>query len=469
MQNKQDWFQSIQASWINNAEQLALSTPSGKLTFGQFSDYVAKISQKLFETGLRPGHVVLIDANSALTNIFSWASIKIGAISGHWERALINSSLNPDLLLTENEDLDIGVAKVLIDQRWLHEVAHAGNLHQPSLGEMGDLIRLVFSSGTTGTPKPIPLTLEQLIRRTDDAYRYWMSEEPFMCLLGPSTVSGFQTMFTQIRNAKTYIAPGKPDYNASSIRKFGIGSIKASPIQISELLDTANSPENLKTLKVVQSAGGFLPMALADRVSKSFSLRNLYGSSEGGTIAIREDHRIDPSVAGKVAEDVELEIADASGDPLPNGEIGNIRYKRPYMANSYFRMDSDSFKDGFFYPGDLGRVNKNGELELIGRASDVNNIGGLKINLSVVEQLVLAMDNVLDCGGFFVETSGEMTKFGLAFVLGKSTDLVDFQFKLRETLGDKMPSILMPLDSIPRNKLGKINRRELVSKYNLKQ
>ena len=76
---------------------------------------------------------------------------------------------------------------------------------------------------------------------------------------------------------------------------------------------------------------------------------------------------------------------------LPANKTGTVRYKRKNMINSYLN-DEDaskvSFKNGYFYPGDLGKLDENGVLYLEGRTNDVINIGGIKLNPENIDQFI---------------------------------------------------------------------------------
>jgi acyl-coenzyme A synthetase/AMP-(fatty) acid ligase len=112
-----------------------------------------------------------------------------------------------------------------------------------------------------------------------------------------------------------------------------------------------------------------------------------YGANEIGAIC-----RFDRTGSGAVHRSVTLEVLDADGQPAAFGEAGEIRLRSTGMVRGYVNDPAASaamFRDGWFYPGDLGILTEAGTLRLVGRRQDVLNIGGAKRSCAELESQVL--------------------------------------------------------------------------------
>ena len=106
---------------------------------------------------------------------------------------------------------------------------------------------------------------------------------------------------------------------------------------------------------------------------------------------------------GYVAPWAELEIVDVDDRPLPAGAEGLVRIRATCQGAPYppeRAAENASFRDGWFYPGDLGRYGDDGLLILTGRTSDVINVGGLKLAPEVIEEILRKHPAVADVAAF---------------------------------------------------------------------
>jgi acyl-CoA synthetase (AMP-forming)/AMP-acid ligase II len=171
------------------------------------------------------------------------------------------------------------------------------------------------------------------------------------------------------------------------------------------------------------------------------------------------------SSVGSVVFGTEVEIVGDDHGELPVGDIGRIRYRGPGVADGFFRDPAASmacFRDGWFYPGDLGRFDDDGFLYLAGRADDLILRGGVNIYPAEIEQTLLTHDGVRDAVvvGW---PSREMGEEIAAFVVcDPHVDGEILAAHCRETLSSyKRPREFFLVDSLPRSALGKIAKAEL--------
>lgn len=442
------------------------------MTFKESYVQSKKIASFLRHVGVEPGDTVAIDLPASLHLLFALAVFHEAAIGCMVPSNVGAASLLPDWLFTASADARIPcTSKVTVDSKALALIAaQPTNIVQRRYTSTESVCRLVFSSGTTGRPKPVGFTVEMIEQRAQAAQGFWMHNPPFMSLLDVGTVSGFQTFYASIQRAQTYIVPGVPSHNLAQINRHHVRSIKASPAQIAALVnESERSKVGTPSLQVVQFAGTALPPMIARRARMSLGveIHNLYGSTETGTVAARYEDSDDPTDAGQVMPGAQVQIVDDADCPLPPGEIGKIRYRRDYQADSYFgepHGKSSAFKNGWFYPGDNGSLTADGKLRLAGRTSEIINAGGVKIDPAIVDAVAIEVKGVRDAGGFAYEDGQGMVQFHLAVVIDSDFDAQELVDRLELEFGSARPSTILAVTQIPRNAMGKVLRKEIADR-----
>jgi len=456
--------------------ELAIVASGTELTWAEANDTAVRLAHHLREQGVQSGDVVAVALPALLETLVILALLHEGAVSctlPNTDIAEGDGALSFDWLITVPSTTALttqGARRtIVIDDAWLSDVARASARPDPRGFTSGDdLCRIVFSSGTTGTPKGVPFTVDTIGYRTRSARHYWMPLRPFMCLLPVNTVSGFQTFYASFSVGDCYRAPGSAADNLRVLADHQVRSIKASPMQLSELLTEAQRVgTTLPHLSIIQSAGSPLPTGLARGLEQHFEadVVNLYGSSESGTVAIRRGAGDDAQIAGTIVDDVEVQIVDENDHVLPDGEVGLVRITRPHQPTGYVVADDASraaFRDGWFYPGDRGSV-RAGTLVLHGRASELINAAGVKIDPARVEAQALVFSGIQDAAGCSVPGAHGVDEFALAFVGDVGVDVAALSASLRAAFGDSAPTLYVRVAALPRTATGKIRRHELTA------
>ena len=285
-----------------------------------------------------------------------------------------------------------------------------------------------------------------------------------MSLLDMGTASGFHTFFASVAAGRNFLMAGAPIHNVHQIDRHGVVSIKASPVQLLELVTALDEMGfNLPSLRVIQVAGSALPPHLADRVRRrtGAEIHCLYGSSEAGTVAARHFDTANSQCVGPLTPESQLQIVDDHDRPVAAGREGIVRYRRPLQATSYMKdakSSAASFRNGWFYPGDLGRVDQSGNLYIGGRVDSVVNAGGVKVDLDIVTAITCALNGVRDAAAFPLATEIGLTSIAIAVVLETGATLDVVVDLMRQRLGSNAPTTILQMESIPRNAMGKLMR-----------
>jgi acyl-coenzyme A synthetase/AMP-(fatty) acid ligase len=224
------------------------------------------------------------------------------------------------------------------------------------------------------------------------------------------------------------------------------------------------------SLKVVITGGSTVSPLLAQDARKHLceNIIIMYGCSEAGMIAAARSHLIEhrPGAAGFIVPSIKVETIDASGRVLPPGMEGILRFHVPehQAVRSYMNAaepDTDSFRDGCFYPGDTGYTTEEGMLVITGRNSEVINMGGNKTSPERIEEILIKHEKIRDVAVFSVMNSYGVEEICAAVVGNGSVS----EENLLEICRQQMKTVdfnkIILVDEIPRNDMGKVMREKL--------
>jgi acyl-CoA synthetase (AMP-forming)/AMP-acid ligase II len=214
-----------------------------------------------------------------------------------------------------------------------------------------------------------------------------------------------------------------------------------------------------------------MPTALATRLrrrTEGCEVYTLYGSTEATIATARYYDSDDPFDAGLPFAGSEIEIVDDADERLPSGQVGRIRHRHPNMITGYLgdpESTARNFRNGWFYPGDLGFIRPDGGLTLAGRSSELLNSGGVKIDPVQLDLFARENPRVRDAASFAFEGSSGIQRIGIAVVVDDDFDVNALIGEFARRFGPAAPHLVARIDEIPRNALGKPMRQSLTEKY----
>lgn len=226
------------------------------------------------------------------------------------------------------------------------------------------------------------------------------------------------------------------------------------------------------SLRWVLSAAANLPRPLAEWVYDALGaeITYVYGCSEGFTMLTAQREQI---LAGSVGTTVfrgppgtpadgTVRIADPEGATVPTGETGEIVFGAAVPVRYWDHPEAAT--DGWYRTGDLGRMDADGAVYIVGRLKELVNRGGLHVSMAEVELALLLHPGVADAGVIAAPdaTLGEAVCACIAAAGTSAPTLAELRDFLGEQLArHKLPDELCVLDAIPRTDIGKVDRREL--------
>lgn len=160
-----------------------------------------------------------------------------------------------------------------------------------------------------------------------------------------------------------------------------------------------------------------------------------------------------------------IEIVDAAGRALPAGREGIVRIASEFAVDRYLGdpiQSAQVFRDGYFYPGDLGALTADNILIISGRQNEVLNAGGEKIAPEPVEAALLSFPGVSQAAAF---TAGGEISVDEVWAAVVCADTIDIE-RLRAHCQSRLPSSFVPariavIEALPVNAAGKVDRRRL--------
>jgi long-chain acyl-CoA synthetase len=205
-------------------------------------------------------------------------------------------------------------------------------------------------------------------------------------------------------------------------------------------------------------------------VFPSARLGNGYGLTESTSLAtfLPDEYAMEkPDSVGPPVPTVEIRIVNDEGHNLVPGKIGEVLLKGPSVVDGYWEdpeATREAFRDGWFYTGDLGRVDDEGFLYIVDRKKDMIIRGGENIYSVEIENVLESHPGVFQAAvvGESDKVFGEQVKAYIVPNPGHSLSVDDILDFCDEHLADfKTPKYVEFVDTLPRNPAGKVDKRVL--------
>ncbi len=326
-----------------------------------------------------------------------------------------------------------------------------------------DVALVVPTSGTTGVPKGALLTAAALSASAEATHHRLGGPGSWLLALAAHHIAGLQVLVRSVVAGTTPVALAptfEPSELSSAIASLASGRRYASlvAVQLDKALRDDRAAEALATLDAVLIGGGPMPAGLAERAAAAgISVVRTYGMSEtaGGCV-----------YDGAPLDGVRVRIVD--GDSTTGGRIvlGGWTLAKGYRNPA----DPDPFADpGWFRTDDVGALDAEGRLTVLGRIDDAISTGGLTVMPQVVESVLATHDAVAECAVFGVpdERLGQRVAAAVVLTAGRAAPS---PAEVREHVAAALDPTAAPrevhiVDELPRRGIGKIDRRALAARF----
>jgi acyl-coenzyme A synthetase/AMP-(fatty) acid ligase len=358
-----------------------------------------------------------------------------------------------------------GQRQAVVDDTWFAGEQRPVSVISPrGFADELQICCVALSSGTTGRPKAISLTV--------DAFHQWVrnqylaiglgSWERLLLLVGLTGSWGFSLAAHALFAGRTLVFADNARETLHMIAVYAVDAMAATTLQLRDIVrEQMREPLPATSLRVVLTGGAMLsPSAIAEaRASLCSSVVVGYGSTEAGlsTYARAEQIAGTEGAAGFVTPWTIIEIVDQAGEPLPAGRDGIVRVRSTCMGAPYPPgTDNPSFRGSWFYPEDLGRLTPEGLLVVAGRTSDVINVGGHKLAPELIEDVLRKHPAVSDVAALGSIGDDGIEQISIALVA--KTPVADASL-IAWCAERSIPlTRIFTVEALPRSAAGKIQR-----------
>jgi acyl-CoA synthetase (AMP-forming)/AMP-acid ligase II/thioesterase domain-containing protein len=341
---------------------------------------------------------------------------------------------------------------------------------------------LLRSSGTTGEPKHIPVTHRNLVAMSRKMANWFDigPDDRIPCTLPLHYAAGLKTaLFVPLLlGASVGIPRPESIYDLSEwIEKIKPTILSIAPASLRNMVDRWKmAPERpqLPFLRFAICGAAYLPDALRREAEAKLGVPVIeyYGLSEAGAMAANPapPRRRKPGTVGLVP-DGELILMGEDGLPVQKGEIGEITIRGPSVTPGYVtahRREPLPGGEGWLSTGDLGILDADNYLTIVGRSKEIINRGGEKVSPYEVEKALLRHPAILEAGVFSVPHPrlGENVAAAIVLRPGHQASTYEIRQSLTDRLARfKIPQTIHTIDAMPRGPTGKVDRKELVSRF----
>jgi len=481
------------ASEIPHKEAIVLGAQ--RITYGELDAASSKVANALLEFGMKKStHVAILMSHSP-----TWVINYFGVIKGGGTAVLLNTALkapefdsllrdsDSEILITEKKfsrmltsvlpHIPLLRRVIAADTRFYDRMVANSSAVSPAVDlKDEDEATIFYTSGVLGKQKGVvhthaslmgtpPIITAGIQRKREDVV---IDLVPFSYLYGL-----FEVLFGSIIVGSTIVLI--PNFTPRAVLEavekekgtiiFGVPAMYNA---LAMVRDEVLARYDLSSLRLVVSAGAKSFPKLMETLEDKFhlSLYEVYGLTEVSAVSIST---FDSRKLGTVGKPIcRLKILDDNGREVPRGEIGEAVFNAPWVMKGYYKapeLTAQVLKDGWFYTGDLVRMDEEGYVEYIEKKSFIIvTSSGLKIGPSEVEFVLLSHPSVAEVAYVGIN-DGYGGQIPTAFVVlkeGQRATAKELSNLCSRNLADfKLPKRIEFIDSIPKTSSGKISRGKL--------
>ena len=481
------------ASEIPRKEAIILGDE--RITYGELDAASNRVANALLKLGMKRGtHVAILMSHSP-----KWVINYFGVVKGGGIAVLLNPALkapeldsllrdsDSEILITEKKlsrmlssvlpQIPLLKQVIAVDTRYYEKLVANSSTESPVIELRDeDEATIFYTSGVLGRQKGVVHTHDSLMgtppiinagiqRKREDIV---IDLVPFSYLFGL-----FEVLFGSIIVGSTIVLI--PNFTPRAVLEavekekgtiiFGVPAMYNA---LAMVRDEVVGRYDLRSLRLAVSAGAKSFPRLMENLEAKFGLDlyEVYGLTEASAVSISSFKSRKLGTVGKPI--CGLRILDDRGKEVANGEIGEAVFNAPWIMKGYYKapeLTAQVLKDGWFYTGDLVRMDREGYVEYIEKKSFIIvTSSGLKIGPSEVEFVLLSHPSVAEVAYVGIN-DGYGGQIPTAFVVlkeGQRATVKELSDLCCRNLADfKLPKRIEFVDSIPKTSSGKIYRKKL--------
>ena len=369
----------------------------------------------------------------------------------------------------------------------LERAAHHSDVHEPAVCAADDLAVIIYTSGTTGRSKGAMLSHGNMLSNAQVLREYW-AWQPDDVLIHALPIFHVHGLFVAIHgaliNGSTMLWLNKFDApTVVSLFPHATVFMGVPTLYVRMLAEPTLTPQQAGHMRLFIS--GSAPLLIETfndwSIRTGHTILERYGMSE--TVMLTSNPcSPDARYAGQAERrggtvgfplpGVELRVVDDAGQALPTDEIGGIQVRGPNVFKGYWRMSEKTAEeftsDGFFKTGDVGRVDAQSYVCIVGRSKDLIISGGYNVYPAEIEGFINDLPGVAESALVGVPHP-DFGEVGVAVVIPKpgfSLDAEHIVAALKMRLANfKIPKRCFVVNELPRNTMGKVQKNLLREQY----
>ena len=465
--------------------RIAVESGGRHVSYAELRAMVDALAATLVERGLQPGQLVVLAADDELALIVgALATVASGGYFTVLRRALRDSvvlttilAMKPAFVLADGLHHGLpGLDTVMFDPAALREGGGTRPVQDRLTGLSGSprTCCLIVGSGSTGAPKVFTVShAEEVSHLKTRVAAYALCPDDRVAGLSHAEFTAARRHLFAALSAGATVklrARGQDDW-PQRMMVSNATVVQVPVVTLHALVKHfGGRPGVLREARVLGIGGSEVSEPLRQATDRTIcsQLHIVYGTNELGflTIASPDDWRGRPGTIGRPIAGIEMAVVGRQGDPVNPGEVGLLRFRKASMMIGYLNapeLTRRSFREGWFYPHDLGRVGADGLVQFLGRADDMMIFNGINIYPAEIENVMRTAPGVVDVAAVPYRHPVHQDVPVCAAVMDGDAHMDEAALLEwgRQRLGPVGPKKVFIVDRIPRDGQGKLLRPEL--------
>ncbi len=478
-------YDLLAQSASSSGESTALADGDRVLSYLELLNVVGAVSRRLEANGLRSGETVAIQIPNSIdfvavllalarlkaTVLLLDPALKAGEVERYCKlagaRTLLSKASGANHKVQSSELLRDSVPSMEVLREIADKPGRAAAVQRPACrAEQAGF--LLLSSGSTGAPKVVSRTDAQTqaaVRIFREALSYCEGDRVLAALPFFHSFGLLNVLLTALAGGATlHVESFSPRATARAIERHRLTVLPATPFMFRLLAETDfGTPPDFSSLRLAVSAGSALSVAVARRFEDKFGIpiRQSYGTTETGPVALAppEIRMNQPGWVGKPYPGVIVEIWNRSGEPASRGSEGRVAVKSAANASGYLgdpEASKGTFRGDYVLTGDIGCLNRAGDLLVLGREGGMVNVAGKKVSPEEVESCLRTHPRVADVFVFGAKTPQHDERVKALVVPAGQVTAMELREHCASRLADfKVPREIVFVESLSRGPMGK--------------
>lgn len=494
-------FSRFQQRFPKDLTQPLLTNEAGRIVSFEEADQIsARLANLLAKTGAKKGDRITVQVEKSVENLFLYLACLRGGFAYHPLNTAYKTSeleyfvenAEPSVVVCSAESACV-FEQIVFEQitavpLFTLDADGSGTLMEAALQESmehavvdcdgGDIAALLYSSGTTGRPKGIVLSHDNLCSNAETLVEAWgfTSDDCLLHMLPIYHVHGlFVAISCVLMSGARMVWHNRYDAAAAIAALPNCTVMMGVPTFYTRLLANPDLDESVcRGMRLfVSGSAPLLSETFAEFHARTgHTILERYGMTETGmntSNPLTGERK--PGTVGPALPRVSIRVVDSDGQVVDQGKTGNLQVKGPNVFSGYWRMpektEEDFTADGFFNTGDKAVIDDEGYVSIVGRAKDMVITGGLNVYPKEVEMVIDDIAGVSESAVIGVPDA-DFGEAVVAVIVPSGTPLESSQvisICKAELANFKVPKQIHWVEALPRNAMGKVQKNVLRDTY----